>query len=82
LETILGIVLMLIATLTFIEVSSRKRRKAKGVRGKGRRAMGGALFAIDEVFHPSAHESTIIMEDKREERKAIPSPEDKENPAQ
>jgi hypothetical protein len=82
LETILGIVLMLIATLTYIEVSSRKRRKAKGVKGKGRRAMGGALFAIDEVFHPSAHESAIIMEDKRIERKALPSPEDKENPAQ
>lgn len=69
---------MLIATLTFVEMSSRKRRKRKG---KGRKAMGAALFAIDEVFHPSAHESAIIMEDKREERKAIPSPEDKENPS-
>lgn len=68
---------MLIVTLTFIEASSRKGRK-----GKGRKAMGGALFAIDEVFHPSAHESAIIMEDKRIERKALPSPEDKENPAQ
>lgn len=69
---------MLIATLTFVEMSSRKRRKTKG---KGHKAMGAALFAIDEVFHPSAHESAIIMEDKREERKAIPSPEDKENPS-
>lgn len=69
---------MLILTLTVIEASSRKRRKR--TTGKGRKAMGGALFAIDEVFHPSAHESAIILEDKREERKAIPSPEDKENP--
>jgi hypothetical protein len=77
LEIVLGIVLMLIVTLTFVELSTRKRRK-----GKGRKAMGAALFAIDEIFHPSAHESAIVMEDKREERKAIPSPEDKENPAQ
>lgn len=76
-EIILGIALMLIATLTFIELSTRKRRK-----GKSRKAMGAALFAIDEVFHPSAHEAAIVMEDKREERKAMPSPEDKENPAQ
>jgi hypothetical protein len=78
LEIVLGITLMLIATVAFIESSSRRRRKRTN--GKGRRAMGGALFAIDEAFHPSAHESAIIMEDKRIERKAMPSPEDKENP--
>ena len=69
---------MLVVTLTFIELSTRKNRK----RGKGGKAMGAGLFAIDEIFHPSAHESSIILEEKREERKALPSPEDKENPAQ
>ena len=69
---------MLVVTLTFIELSTRKNRN----RGKGRKAMGAGLFAIDEIFHPSAHESSIILEEKREERKALPSPEDKENPAQ
>ena len=75
-EIVLGIVVMLIITTTFVELSNKKRRK-----GKSRKAMGAALFAIDEVFHPSAHESSIIMEEKRVERKAMPSPEDKENPA-
>jgi hypothetical protein len=78
LEVVLGIVAMLVVTLTFIELSTRKNRK----HGKGRKAMGAGLFAIDEIFHPSAHESSIILEEKREERKALPSPEDKENPAQ
>ena len=65
---------MLVVTLTFIELTTRKNRK----RSKGRKAMGAGLFAIDEIFHPSAHESSIILEEKREERKALPSPEDKE----
>ncbi|MEN9730958.1 MAG: hypothetical protein RL488_268 [Actinomycetota bacterium] len=65
---------MLVVTLAFIELSTRKNRK----RGKGRKAMGAGLFAIDEIFHPSAHESSIVLEEKREERKALPSPEDKE----
>lgn len=76
-ETVLGIAAILLATLIFIEVSTRKNRKG----GKGRKAMGAGLFAINEIFHPSAHESSIVLEEKREERKALPSPEDKENPA-
>ena len=76
-EIVLGMVAMLIITLIAIDISTSKRRGSKS-----RKAMGAALFAIDEVFHPSAHESKIVMEDKREERKALPSPEDKENPAQ
>lgn len=71
-------VVMLIITLIGIDISTRKNRKG----GKGRKAMGAGLFAINEVFHPSAHESSIILEEKREERKPLPSPEDKENPAQ
>jgi hypothetical protein len=77
LEIIFGIALMLVATLTYIELSTRKNRKG----GKGRKAMSAGLFAINEVFHPSAHESSIVLEEKREERRALPSPEDKENPA-
>lgn len=77
-ETVIGIAVILAVTLIFIEVSTRKDRKG----GKGRKAMSAGLFAINEVFHPSAHESSIVLEEKREERKALPSPEDKENPAQ
>jgi hypothetical protein len=74
LEIVLGIAAMLVVTLTFIELTTRKNRNG----GKGRKAMGAGLFAIDEIFHPSAHESSIVLEEKREERKALPSPEDKE----
>jgi hypothetical protein len=77
LEVVLGIIAMFVATLIFISWQNRKSNKSKA-----KKAMGAGLFAIDEVFHPSAHESSIVLEEKREERKALPSPEDKENPAQ
>ena len=77
-EIVLGMVVMLIITLIGIDISTRKNRKG----GKGRKAMGAGLFAINEVFHPSAHESSIILEENREKRKPLPSPEDQENPAQ
>lgn len=72
----LGLVGIFLAALIFISWQSRKNNK-----GKARKAMGAGLFAIDEVFHPSAHESSIVLEEKREERKAMPSPEDKEIPS-
>jgi uncharacterized membrane protein len=80
LEVVLGITAMFVATLIFISWQNRKSNKSN--KSKAKKAMGAGLFAIDEVFHPSAHESSIILEEKREERKALPSPEDKENPAQ
>lgn len=55
-----------------------KKRMGK----KTRKAMGGGLFVMNEIFNPSANETVVVMEEKREERKALPSPEDKKNPAQ
>jgi hypothetical protein len=35
------------------------------------------MFGVNEIFQPSAANATIILEEKREERVAMPSPEDK-----
>ena len=58
--------------------TSDKPRKTR----KRRAAMSAGLFAINEIFHPAANETAIVLEEKREARTPLPSPEDKENPAQ
>jgi len=47
---------------------------------KRRRKYGGSaavMFGVNEIFQPSAANATFILQEKREERVALPSPEDK-----
>jgi hypothetical protein len=77
LEVFIGFVVLLISAFALLAWLTRK----SGSKGsKSRQAMGAGLFAINEIFHPAAHESSIAIEDQREARAPLPTPEDKENP--
>jgi ABC-type Co2+ transport system permease subunit len=39
--------------------------------------MGSAMFAMNEIFHPSAHSAIQVVDEQKEARKPNPSPEDK-----
>jgi hypothetical protein len=78
-EVFFAIIGVFAVSLFFIARLSKDQRKAEGA--KARKAMGAGLFAINEIFHPAAHESSIVLEVQREERAPLPSPEDKPNPA-
>ena len=54
----------------------RAREKTDSTR-KRYPTSGAVLFGINEVFAPSAANATIIQEEQRLSRRAIPSPEDK-----
>lgn len=76
-EVFIGFVALFVSSFAVLAWLTRKR----GPRGsKSRQAMGAGLFAINEIFHPAAHESSIAIEDQREARAPLPTPEDKENP--
>jgi hypothetical protein len=55
----------------------RKVQAKSRTRSKKYRTSGAVLFGINEVFAPSAANATLIQEEQRESRKAIPAPEDK-----
>jgi hypothetical protein len=55
----------------------RKVRVKSRTRSKKYRTSGAVLFGINEVFAPSAANATLIQEEQRESRRAIPAPEDK-----
>jgi hypothetical protein len=55
----------------------RKARENSKSRTKKYRTSGAILFGINEIFAPSAANATIIQEEQRESRRAIPAPEDK-----
>jgi hypothetical protein len=55
----------------------RRAREKSNPASKKYRTSGAVLFGINEVFAPSAANATMIQEEQRESRKAIPSPEDK-----
>lgn len=57
-----------------------KKAKLKNPKpGRRYRGSGAVLFGINEVFQPSAANAQVVLEEKREARKASPSPEDKPN---
>ena len=61
----------------------RQRRQAKRSGKTSRRRVGGssAVFGVmNEVFHPAASQANIIVEEQREARAPLPSPEDKNLP--
>jgi hypothetical protein len=55
----------------------RKAREKSSSDSKKYRTSGAVLFGINEVFAPSAANATIIQEEQRQSRRAIPAPEDK-----
>ena len=74
-ETVFWLVL-LAGVAAWLFVPRKAQAKSKS-RSKKYRTSGAVLFGINEVFAPSAANATIIQEEQRESRKAIPSPEDK-----
>jgi hypothetical protein len=74
-ETVFWLVL-LAGVAAWLFVPRKAQAKSKS-RSKKYRTSGAVLFSINEVFAPSAANATIIQEEQRESRKAIPSPEDK-----
>ncbi len=77
-DVFLSVIALLIASLAMVAWLTRKKTPQGA--NKTRKAMSAGLFAMNEIFHPAAHESSIVIEEQREKRVAIPSPEDKENP--
>ena len=74
-ETVFWLVL-LAGVAVWLLVPRKAQAKSKS-RSQKYRTSGAVLFGINEVFAPSAAKATIIHEEQRESRKAIPSPEDK-----
>ncbi len=55
----------------------RKARDNSDRGAKKYRSSGAVLFAINEVFAPSAANAAVVQQEQRESRRAIPAPEDK-----
>jgi hypothetical protein len=74
-ETVFWLVLLAgVAVWLFIP---RKAQGKSKTRSKKYRTSGAVLFGINEVFAPSAANATVVQENQRESRRAIPAPEDK-----
>ena len=74
-ETVFWLVILAgVAVWLFVP---RKVQAKSRTRAKKYRTSGAVLFGINEVFAPSAANATLIQEEQRESRKAIPAPEDK-----
>ena len=72
-ETVIWLVLLAgVAIWLFVPRKAQAKSKSKKYR-----TSGAVLFGINEVFAPSAANATIIQEEQRESRRAIPAPEDK-----
>lgn len=41
-----------------------------------RRGIGGTMGAVDEIWHPLGHDATIEMQQEKDRRAPIPSPDD------
>jgi ABC-type phosphate transport system substrate-binding protein len=80
-EIIVGALALAVIAGTVLEL--RQRRQAKRSGNTSRRRAGGssAVFGVmNEVFHPAASQANIIVEEQREARAPLPSPEDKNLP--
>lgn len=74
-ELVLLPLLAALIGLLFLPIKPKERKNTKS----RYRGAGAVLFAINEVFSPSAANASIVVEEQRESRKANPSPEDKPN---
>lgn len=70
--------LIVVATLISISAIPNYRHKKKTGKKLGRSTAAGGLGAFDEIFHPAAANAAVIIEEQREARTALPSPEDKD----
>lgn len=66
---------LLLAVLVRIDVLNKRAGKRRFGRGSG-----AAMSVVNELFQPSAANAAVILEEKREARKAMPAPEDKLKP--
>jgi hypothetical protein len=67
-----GIVLLVIFVVSY---PAQRRYKKNGKKPSGGAA--GAFAVMDEIFHPSAREHRIVMEEQAEARAPMPSADDK-----
>jgi type II secretory pathway component PulJ len=65
----------IIALSLAVGLPAIRRQKTQKQRRGG--SLGSAMFAMNEIFHPAAHSSIQIVDEQKEARKAMPSPEDK-----
>ena len=71
------------AVVLGLALEFRARRAAKKTGSHRRNVGGSAVFGVmNEVFHPAASQANIIVEEQREARAPLPSPEDKHRPDQ
>jgi hypothetical protein len=71
-----SIVLGTFIAFLFFPIPKKYRTSEGSKRPKKYHTSGAILGAINEVFYPSAANAAVIQEEKRESRKANPSPED------
>ena len=71
-----SIVLGTFIALLFFPIPNKYRTGEGSKRTKKYHTSGAILGTINEVFHPSAANASVIQEEKRESKKANPSPED------
>ncbi len=64
-----------IAVLFSIPARRYEKRTGKKL---GRHAASGMMSVVNELFNPSAANAAVILEEQKERRTAIPSPEDKD----
>jgi len=73
------VVLAIVASLAVV-LFAPTSYKEKPRKAKKYRASGAVLFGINEIFQPSAANAASVQEEQKESRRAIPSPEDPQNP--
>ena len=67
-----GVIALVIFVVSY---PAQRRYKKSGKRPSGGAA--GAFAVMDEIFHPSARETRIVMEEQAEARAPMPSADDK-----
>jgi hypothetical protein len=67
-----GVIALVIVAVSY---PAQRRYKKSGKRPSGGAA--GAFAVMDEIFHPSARETRIVMEEQAEARAPMPSADDK-----
>ena len=67
-----GVIALVIVAVSY---PAQRRYKKSGKRPSGGAA--GAFAVLDELFHPSAREHRIVMEEQAEARAPMPSADDK-----
>jgi hypothetical protein len=67
-----GVIALVIVAVSY---PAQRRYKKNGKKPSGGAA--GAFAVMDEIFHPSARETRIVMEEQAEARAPMPSADDK-----